>query len=127
MENVLPATVSSPLISDWYALMLQPWGQPLDPTLFYHPPLHAAQDGLDDDKKQERHNVDKAMMAQDVALVTTEVIWDARITSARAMGHLIAIWPNANEAVRRSYPPFRRLIKHVLHRILSFAISFYTT
>jgi TATA-binding protein-associated factor len=106
-ENATQATISSPLISDWFALMLQPWGVPFDTTLFYHHALHQTNKG----DKGERHNVDKAMLAQDVALVTSEVIWEARIAAARAMGLLISMWPSAEEAVSINLlPSFEVLI-----------------
>jgi TATA-binding protein-associated factor len=113
MENVLPAIVSSPLISDWYALMLQPWGHPLDTSLFFQLPPHGSQANLDHGRVQEKHNVDKAMLGQDVGLVTAEVIWESRIACAQAMGYLIAIWPNASEAVR-AFPSALKLAEFVI-------------
>jgi TATA-binding protein-associated factor len=101
VENALQATVSSPLISDWFAIMLQPWGQALNSSLFRDNSAH--NNGLEmngDSKAGERHNVDKAILAQDSSLVSPEVIWQARLASAGAMGYLIHQWPSAEEAVR---------------------------
>jgi TATA-binding protein-associated factor len=125
MENLLPTVISSPLISDWYALMLQPWGHALDENLFFHLPPHGAQANLDHNKVQEKHNVDKAMLAQDIALITAEVIWESRIACAQAMGNLIAIWPSASEAVCMCL--YLILVLIFFYRILFLETSSYTT
>jgi TATA-binding protein-associated factor len=100
VDYALQATVSSPLISDWFAIMLQPWGQALNSSLFCDAMNQHGSDTNGDVKSGERHNVDKAMLAQDASLVSTEVIWEARLASAGAIGYLICRWPNIEEAVR---------------------------
>ncbi|KIJ63251.1 hypothetical protein HYDPIDRAFT_113216 [Hydnomerulius pinastri MD-312] len=74
---------------EWYALMMTPLGVAIDSSAFYNPMF--AEDG--NDAVPERHNVDKNMLAQDLALISPEVILQARIAAATALAYLIVYWP----------------------------------
>lgn len=62
-------------IETFYSLVMTPVGQPFDETLF-------------SDRPKTGHNIDKAMMAGDVGLVDSEVVWATRMTASRALGFL---------------------------------------
>jgi TATA-binding protein-associated factor len=85
----LEATVNQQLILEWYAVVMTPFGVAIDSSSFYRPSM-ATEGGV----THERHNVDKNMLAQDLSLITTEVILKARIASATALAYLITFWPN---------------------------------
>lgn len=85
LENV----VTQQLLLDWYAILMTPLGVAIDTTNFYHPAITA--DAMD--VAPERHNVDKNMLAQDLALITVEVTIKARVAAALAMAQLIVFWP----------------------------------
>ncbi|KAJ8093095.1 TATA-binding protein-associated factor mot1 [Marasmius tenuissimus] len=96
MEN----QVTPQVILDWYAILMTPLGLPIDTSLFYRPSV--AVDG----DAPERHNVDKNMLAQDLALITTEVIYKARIAASSALAFLLTYWPNgpaAADAIFQNY------------------------
>lgn len=81
--------VSQQLLLEWYAVLMTPFGMPIDSSAFYHASLA---DGSD--IGAERHPVDKNMLAQDLSLVPVEVIWKARIASATALAQITALWPD---------------------------------
>ncbi|EGN96198.1 hypothetical protein SERLA73DRAFT_170610 [Serpula lacrymans var. lacrymans S7.3] len=83
-ENVITQQV----ILEWYAIMMTPLGVTMDSSTFYSPSVTADGHGL----VPERHNVDKNMLSQDLALVAVEVILQARIAAATALSYLIASW-----------------------------------
>ncbi|WRT68269.1 uncharacterized protein IL334_005245 [Kwoniella shivajii] len=64
-------------LNDWFTLVMMPIGAPFDQTLF---------------KKAERsttgHNIDKAMMAGDMSLVSMDTALQTRLTGAKALGIL---------------------------------------
>ncbi|KZT44191.1 hypothetical protein SISSUDRAFT_1068609 [Sistotremastrum suecicum HHB10207 ss-3] len=88
---LLEATVLHNIVSEWWGLVMQPWGIPLNPSLFYRisKPLHE-----NADVNAESHNVDKAMMDQDLSLVSPELIMQNRIAAATALGYLLYLWPS---------------------------------
>lgn len=75
-------------ILNWYAVMMTPLGVPIDVSAFYNPSVHNEGNGA-----VERHNVDKNMIAQDLSLVTVDVIIRARLASATALAFLMTCWP----------------------------------
>lgn len=85
MESI----VTQQLLLEWYAVLMTPLGLSLDASAFYDPTIVADNSG-----PPERHNVDKNMLAQDLSLVTVEVVLKARIAAATALAHVIAFWPN---------------------------------
>ncbi|EIW85445.1 hypothetical protein CONPUDRAFT_80033 [Coniophora puteana RWD-64-598 SS2] len=74
------------VVLDWYAIIMTPLGVPINNVTFFNPVTNTDADG-------ERHNVDKNMLAQDLSLVSVEVILQARIAAATALAYLIAYWP----------------------------------
>ena len=86
----LESLITQQLLLDWYAILMTPLGSPLEKTTFYDPTVTSA--GAD---ATERHNVDKNMLAQDLTLVSTEVVIQARIAAATAMAYVTARWPDA--------------------------------
>ncbi len=69
--------------------MMTPLGTPIDKTTFYDPTMSSS--GVD--LAAERHNVDKNMIAQDLALIPMEVVIRARVASATALSYIVACWP----------------------------------
>ena len=84
----MESQITPQIILDWYAILMTPLGLPIDTSLFYRPSI--AFDG----DAPERHNVDKNMLAQDLALITTEVIYKARIAASNALAFLLTFWPS---------------------------------
>lgn len=85
----LEASVDHQLILEWYAVVMTPFGVPIDSSSFYRPAM-----ATEGELTHERHNVDKNMLTQDLSLITTEVILKARIASATALASLITFWPS---------------------------------
>ena len=65
--------VISPLIRDWFALLMTHLGVPIQTGLLYQYIPTGAEEG---------HNVDKSMIAQDLSLVSTETIIRARVAGS---------------------------------------------
>lgn len=86
----MESNLTQQLILDWYAIVMTPLGLPIDPVAFYHPVLV-----VEGETPPERHNVDKNMLAQDLSLITTEVIMKARIAGSTALALLITYWPTS--------------------------------
>lgn len=84
----LESVVSQPLMLQWFAVMMTPLGTPIDVSSFYDPAALKAMD-----TGAERHNVDKNMIAQDMSLVSTEVVIAARVAAATALAYVQAVWP----------------------------------
>ncbi|KAF7985005.1 hypothetical protein HWV62_9992 [Athelia sp. TMB] len=97
LENV----VAQQLLLDWYAILMTPLGVAIDTTAFYHPAV--AGDAMD--VAPERHNVDKNMLAQDLALITVEVTIKARVAGALAMAQLIVFWPTLDQVMETLFQP----------------------
>ncbi|TCD70588.1 TATA-binding protein-associated factor mot1 [Steccherinum ochraceum] len=87
METMLAQQVQL----EWYAVLMMPLGMPLDTATFYDPLVSAG--GQD---TPERHNVDKNMLAQDLALVPMEIVLRARVAAATALANIVAVWPTAS-------------------------------
>lgn len=87
--GLIKRTVKQQVVLEWYAIMMTPLGVPIDTSTFHHPTF--AEDGTD--AVPEKHNVDKNMLAQDLSLVSSELILQARITAATALAYLIVYWP----------------------------------
>ncbi|KAF8654075.1 hypothetical protein AX16_003608 [Volvariella volvacea WC 439] len=86
--DLMQSIFSQALILQWYAIVMTPLGVPIDSSGFYYPTTPTGSDVA-----IERHNVDKNMLAQDLSLVSTEVILKARIVAATALAHIIVYWP----------------------------------
>ncbi|KAL4065257.1 hypothetical protein J3A83DRAFT_4375778 [Scleroderma citrinum] len=88
-QELIKQIVQQQTVLDWYALMMTPLGMPIDGSTFYWPTF--AGDGTE--AVPERHNVDKNMLAQDLALVSSEINLQARVAAATALAFLIVYWP----------------------------------
>lgn len=88
--GLIKKLVKQQTVLEWYAIMMTPLGVPIDTSTFHNPTF--AEDGTD--AAPERHNVDKNMLAQDLSLVTSELISQARVSTATALAYLIAHWPS---------------------------------
>lgn len=84
MESLVPQAQ----LLEWFAIMMTPMGVAIDPATLYDP--LQIEGGIDN--ATERHNVDKNMLAQDLTLVTQDVVWRARIASANALACLMSRW-----------------------------------
>ncbi|KAG7086556.1 hypothetical protein E1B28_002505 [Marasmius oreades] len=112
--------INQQVILDWYAILMTPLGMPIDPAPFYRPSLTV------DGDAPERHNVDKNMLAQDLALITTEMIYKARIAASTALALLITFWPEESLSVDKVFQPI--LLHYIdstsmLQKLLSAVIS----
>lgn len=79
--------VVTPHLSGWLAIATTMIGTPISPTLFW-----SAQVSLSGGAGVI-HNVDRAMMAQDLALVSADATLRGRIAAASALGQVLALWP----------------------------------
>ncbi|KAL4253953.1 TATA-binding protein-associated factor Mot1 [Abortiporus biennis] len=82
--------VSQQTMLEWYAVLMTPVGTPIDTSNFCDP-LAETNSGVAD--AAERHNVDKAMIAQETTLVSVETILRARVASATALAVTMVVWP----------------------------------
>ncbi|KAJ3741734.1 SNF2 chromatin remodeling protein [Lentinula detonsa] len=117
----MESNLTQQLILDWYAIVMTPLGLPVDPVAFYHPVLV-----VEGEAPLERHNVDKNMLAQDLSLITTEVIIKARIAGSIALALLITYWPSSIASMEEVFQPI--LLHYVdstsmLQKVLSAIIS----
>lgn len=87
--GLIKKIVKQQTVLEWYAVLMTPLGVPIDTATFHHPAF--AEDGPDG--APERHNVDKNMLIQDLSLISSEIIIQARIAAATALAYLIIYWP----------------------------------
>ena len=80
----------SPSLSTWFSLLRSPIGTPLNAALFW-----SARESLAGNGVGIVHNVDKPMLNQDLALVSTESILKGKAEAAKAIGNLLRVWPKA--------------------------------
>lgn len=90
-DGWMETAITQQLLLEWYAVLMTPLGMPLDVSTFYDP-LSVA-NGID--AATERHNVDKNMLAQDLSLISTEIVLQARVAAAKAMAFVITFWPQS--------------------------------
>lgn len=87
----MEAVISQNALYEWYSLAMTPLGVPMDTSTLYHPSVdHSNGSGT----SPERHNVDKNMLAQDLALISVEIVIKARIATAKAFATVLALWPS---------------------------------
>ncbi|GBE82676.1 Probable helicase [Sparassis crispa] len=108
VDGWMHSLIQQQVLLDWYAVLMTPLGLPLDTSTFYDPTL-AANHGV----PPERHNVDKNMLAQDIALVTVEVVLKARIAAATALAYIMAFWPSAGSGMKLD-DMFRPILAHYI-------------
>ncbi|KZT70176.1 SNF2 superfamily chromatin remodeling protein [Daedalea quercina L-15889] len=104
----LESLVTQQVLLEWYAVLMTPLGLPLDASAFYDAAAAMEQDGV-----SERHNVDKNMLAQDLALVPVETVLKARVAAASALAYIIAFWPNETQGSPLD-DTFRPILVHYL-------------
>ncbi|KAJ7581379.1 SNF2 superfamily chromatin remodeling protein [Mycena floridula] len=92
--------ISHQIVLGWYAIIMTPLGAPIDVVNFYRPSVATQGDVI-----HERHNVDKNMLTQDLALITVEVIFKARIAAATALAYLIVFWSTDPEQTAEIFQP----------------------
>lgn len=80
-----------PHLRAFFTILMTPLGTPLDFGLFYRASAGIA--------ARETHNVDKGILAQDLALVGVDAVIRGRLGAAQALGSIMAHWPGgADEA-----------------------------
>lgn len=77
---------AGPHIDKWFAILSTPIGTAINPALFWSAKVSLSGQG------GYVHNVDKAMLAQDLSLVSVEAVMRGRVAGAVALGSLIASW-----------------------------------
>lgn len=74
-------------LKTWFTILMSPIGFPLDPALFWSAKVSlSGQAGF-------VYNVDRAILAQDLSLVSVDAIVRGRVAAASAIGCLLAGWP----------------------------------
>lgn len=84
--------ISRPAVDDFFRIMMSLIGTPMESRLFwsYSGPGMANGGGVGGG----RYNVDKAVMAQDLALVSVESLMRGRVGAAVAFGLVMSYWPD---------------------------------
>jgi TATA-binding protein-associated factor len=100
----MSTVISQQLVLQWYEISMTPLGAPINTASFYTPALST--DG-------ERHNVDKHMLMQDLALVSMESIFKARIAASTGLAQLLVYWPDDVSVLQRHFIAFlNRITRH---------------
>ncbi|KAK4051936.1 TATA-binding protein-associated factor mot1 [Microbotryomycetes sp. JL201] len=81
------SSVFGPHIESWFTLLFTMIGTALDPSLFWSAKAVGRSGGF-------VYNVDKAMLSQDLSLVSKETVWKCRVAAASALGQLMYAWPS---------------------------------
>ncbi|KAI1306108.1 TATA-binding protein-associated factor mot1 [Mortierella claussenii] len=94
-------TIIGPYLEGFMTLLLTPIGTPLDTRLFYSPTGQGAAILSETPTRSRRtqaaqnisHNVDIGMLKQDLALVSIESVIRCRLSAGKAIGLIMASWP----------------------------------
>ena len=86
-DGWMESSITQQLLLEWYAVLMTQMGMPLDVSTFYDPLVANGADAT------ERHNVDKNMLTQDLSLISTEVVLQARVAGSKAMAAVVNFWP----------------------------------
>ncbi|KAG0345016.1 TATA-binding protein-associated factor mot1 [Podila humilis] len=100
-ESALLVQIFKPHLQSMFTTLLTPIGTPLDTKLFYLPtgqgttaPVETPVRGRKGAAAQTHtHNVDIAMLKQDLSLVSTATVIRCRLAASRALGLVMAGWP----------------------------------
>ena len=101
-SSALMTSVIHPHLQTFFSMLLTPIGTPLDTRLFYSPTGHgvaavvveAPRAGRKAQATQNHsHNVDVGMLKQDLALVSAASVIRCRLTASKALGLMMAGWP----------------------------------
>ncbi|KAG0207805.1 TATA-binding protein-associated factor mot1 [Mortierella sp. GBA30] len=97
------STIVGPHLQTLFTILLTPIGTPLDTRLFYSPTGHGAAPVIVETHtargrkaqaaQSHSHNVDVGMLKQDLSLVSTASVIRCRLTASKALGLVIASWP----------------------------------
>ncbi len=86
----MEAVITQNSLFKCYSLAMMRLGVPMDMSTLYHPSEdHSNGNGV----LPERHNVNKNMLAQDLALISVEIVIKARIATAKAFTAACTLWP----------------------------------
>lgn len=80
------ARIASPHVATWFAILSTPIGTAINTALFWSAKVSLSGQG------GYVHNVDKAILSQDLSLVSVEAVMRGRVAGAVALGTLIADW-----------------------------------
>ncbi|TFK86254.1 SNF2 chromatin remodeling protein [Polyporus arcularius HHB13444] len=105
----MESSLTQQVLLEWFAVLMTPLGLPLDGSSFYDPTV-----GADNGGPSERHNVDKNMLAQDLSLVSVEVVIQARLAASEALAHIIAFWPASGQPGLSVDDIFRPILIHYI-------------
>jgi TATA-binding protein-associated factor len=91
----LPNVVHPQLLATWLHLLLTPIGTPLEINLILSGRSILVERTSVSSQPQSHtwHNVDAAMLKQDLSLVEYDIVLAARIAAATALGQLLTAWP----------------------------------
>ncbi|KAK4703463.1 TATA-binding protein-associated factor, partial [Phenoliferia sp. Uapishka_3] len=81
---------ATPHVDGWFRIVCTPIGVPIDTSLFWSAKQSLSGQGA------FVHNVDKAILGQDLALVSVEAVMRGRVAGAVALGNLVAAWPHGS-------------------------------
>ncbi|CAL1703532.1 unnamed protein product [Somion occarium] len=101
VEAWTESVLTQQLLLEWYAVLMTPSGMPIDISTFYDP--IAVANGMD--STTERHNVDKNMIAQDLSLISIEVVLQARVAASKSLAAIITFWPQTGQALEDMFRP----------------------
>ncbi|PWN51876.1 hypothetical protein IE53DRAFT_31699 [Violaceomyces palustris] len=79
-----------PYMPNFFKIIMTPLGSPIDFSLFYS-------SGFGGAESNNRHNVDKGILAQDLALVGVDAVIRGRLGAAEALGAAMARWPKGDD------------------------------
>ncbi|KAK0546804.1 TATA-binding protein-associated factor mot1 [Tilletia horrida] len=79
-----------PHVPDFFRLIMTPIGSPVDTSLLFRPARRTSRNA----NGHGRHDVDKGMLTQDLALVGVDTVMHNRLGAATALGHIIRQWPS---------------------------------
>ncbi|KAF8977691.1 TATA-binding protein-associated factor mot1 [Entomortierella lignicola] len=99
--SALITTVVGPHLQSFFTTLLTPIGTPLETRLFYSATGHSATTVVEAPSRGRKaqaaqnhsHNVDAGMLKQDLALVSTESVIRCRLSASKALGLIMAGWP----------------------------------
>ncbi len=100
-------------IDSFFAILMTPLGQRFDASLFFRPALGVA----------NGHDLDKKILAQDLALVGVDTVMRGRLGAAQALGEVLALWSPDN--VKGDFEPHLALhlaSQSTLQRCLAAAV-----
>lgn len=75
-----------PLLPSWFDILMTPVGQPLNTAYFWKPSEY-------DLNSTGAYNIDKAMVKQDLALVSAEQVLKGRLAAAEALAGAMSLYP----------------------------------